>query len=195
MHPGDVKYRDINVDLKDEAKDYTVIGRGQPIHFGGFSNNFTYKNFDLNIFFQWSYGNDILNTNKVWFGGNKAGFTMNQYAFYADRWSPDNSDSEIPRTRGFVGSAGGYSSYLVEDGSYLRLKTIALGYNFDNKLLQKIKIRSLRLYVAAQNLLTWTNYSGLDPEVSAYQSALTPGFDFSTYPRARTITGGAKITF
>jgi hypothetical protein len=84
---------------------------------------------------------------------------------------------------------------IVEDGSYLRLKTVSLGYNFDAKWLRKIKIRSLRAYVSAQNLLTWTNYSGLDPEVSAYNSALTPGFDFSTYPRARTISGGAKISF
>ena len=193
IQPGDIRYRDINGDLVVDAKDYTTIGRGLPVHFGGFTNNLTYKNFDLNIFFQWSYGNDILNANQLWFMGGRANNTMNQYASYNNRWSPDNQNTNIYRAKGYFG--GGYSSMVVEDGSYLRLKTISLGYNFDANLLKKIKIRSLRAYVSAQNLLTWTNYSGLDPEVSAYNSALTPGFDFSTYPRARTISGGVKITF
>ncbi|MCU0395706.1 MAG: SusC/RagA family TonB-linked outer membrane protein, partial [Chitinophagaceae bacterium] len=193
IQPGDIKYRDINGDLVVDSRDYTVIGRGLPIHFGGFNNNFTYKNFDLNIFFQWSYGNDILNANSLWFQGGRANSTMNQYASYIDRWSPENTNTNIYRTKGYFG--GGYSTMVVEDGSYLRLKTVSLGYNFDPKWLRKMKIRSLRAYVSGQNLLTWTNYSGLDPEVSAYNSALTPGFDFSTYPRARTITGGVKISF
>jgi len=83
----------------------------------------------------------------------------------------------------------------VEDASYLRLKTVALGYNFNKTLLNRIRIKGLRVYAAAQNLITWTRYTGMDPEVSAYNSALTPGFDFSTYPRSRTITFGARITF
>lgn len=193
IQPGDIKYRDINGDKRVDANDYTVIGRGLPIHYGGFTNNLTYKNFDLNIFFQWSYGNDILNANKIWFEGGRGNSTFNQYASYKDRWTPENPNSTLYRARGYFG--GGYSSALVEDGSYIRLKTISLGYNFDNKLLKSLKIRSLRAYVSGQNLLTWTNYSGLDPEVSAYNSALTPGYDFSTYPRAITITGGIKISF
>lgn len=193
IQPGDIKYRDINGDLVVDSRDYTVIGRGLPRHFGGFTNNFTYKNFDLNIFFQWSYGNDILNANQLWFQGARANNTMNQYASYNNRWTPENPNSNIYRAKGYFG--GGYSSMLVEDGSYLRLKTVSLGYNFDAGWLKKIKVSSLRAYVSAQNLLTWTKYSGLDPEVSAYNSALTPGFDFSTYPRARTISGGVKITF
>jgi TonB-linked SusC/RagA family outer membrane protein len=195
IQPGDVKYRDLNGDLKVDANDYTVIGRGLPIHFGGFTNNFTYKNFDLNIFFQWSYGNDVLNANKLWFEGGKGNVAFNQFASYANRWSPENPASNMPRPSGYAGSASGYSSALIEDGSFLRLKTVSVGYNFDNKLLNKAKIKSIRLYISGQNLITWTNYSGLDPEVSAYNSALTPGFDFSTYPRARTISAGAKISF
>jgi TonB-linked SusC/RagA family outer membrane protein len=195
IQPGDVKYRDINGDLKVDANDYTVIGKGLPIHIGGFSNNFTYKNLDLNVFLQWSYGNDILNANRLWFEGAKGGSTMNQYASYTDRWSPSNQESTTPRAKGYSGSAGGYSTHLIEDGSYLRLKTVSLGYNFNTKMLQKLKIRSIRAYVSGQNLITWTNYSGLDPEASAYQTALTPGFDYSTYPRARTYTFGTKISF
>ncbi|MGJ7030194.1 SusC/RagA family TonB-linked outer membrane protein [Niabella hirudinis] len=192
IQPGDIKYRDINGDLKVDANDYTAIGRGLPIHYGGFSNNFTYKNFDLNVFFQWSYGNDVYNINKIMFEGNRS-LSFNQFASYADRWSPDNTSSELYRTKGYFG--GGYSSNLVEDASYLRLKTVALGYTFNKRILNHAKINGLRVYAAAQNLVTWTNYTGMDPEVSAYYSALTPGFDYSTYPRARTITFGAKITF
>lgn len=193
IQPGDIKYRDLNGDKVVNANDYTIIGRGLPIHYGGFTNNFTYGDFDLNIFFQWSYGNDIMNTNLVYFGANESHSSRNLFAFYKDRWTPENPDSNIPRLKGFRG--GGYSSYMVEDGSYLRLKTVSLGYNVNSRLLSKVKIRSLRAYVSAQNLITWTNYTGLDPEVSAYNSALTPGFDFSTYPRARTITFGLNLSF
>lgn len=193
IQPGDIKYRDLNGDKIVNANDYTIIGRGLPIHYGGLTNNFTYGDFDLNVFFQWSYGNDILNTNLVYFGANETHSSRNLFAFYKDRWTPQNPDSKIPRLKGYRG--GGYSSYMVEDGSYLRLKTVSLGYNVNNRLLKKVKIRSLRAYVAAQNLITWTNYTGLDPEVSAYNSALTPGFDFSTYPRARTITFGLNLSF
>lgn len=194
IQPGDIKYRDINGDGVVNAFDYTVIGNGIPKHNGGFSNNFTYGNFDLNIFFQWSYGNDILNANRIVFDGNglnKA--NLNQYASYIDRWSPENQSSVNFRTRGFFG--GGYSSRYVEDGSYLRLKTVALGYNLPMKLLNRIKVKSCRFHLSAQNLITWTNYSGMDPEVNAYNSALTPGFDYSPYPRARTITLGANLNF
>lgn len=193
IQPGDIKYRDLNGDRIVNADDYTIIGRGLPIHYGGFTNNFMYKNFDLNIFFQWSYGNDIMNANMIYFGVNEGHNSRNMFSFYKDRWTPDNPNSTIARVKGYRG--GGYSSHMVEDGSYLRLKTVSLGYNVNSKLLKKMKVRNLRASLSAQNLLTWTNYSGLDPEVSAYQSALTPGFDFSTYPRARTITFGLNVSF
>lgn len=118
---------------------------------------------------------------------------LEQFASYADRWSPTNQSSSNFRAGGFFG--GGYSSRTIEDGSYLRLKTASLGYNFPAKLLKKINVSSLRIYVSGQNLWTWTKYSGLDPEVSTYNSVLTGGFDYSAYPRARTIAFGANITF
>ncbi|MEO5948766.1 MAG: TonB-dependent receptor [Chitinophagaceae bacterium] len=194
IQPGDIKYKDLNGDGVVNSADYTVIGNGTPKHTGGLSNNFTYKGFDLNIFLQWSYGNDVMNTNRLSFDGNGLSKSnLNQYASYNRRWSPTNTSSNVFRTNGFFG--GGYSSYLVEDGSYLRLKTVALGYNIPEKILKKAKIKSFRIYAAAQNLITWTNYSGMDPEVNTYNSALTPGFDWSAYPRARTITFGANINF
>lgn len=193
VQPGDIKYKDINGDGNVNAADFTVIGRGLPIHTGGFSNDFTYKGFDLNIFLQWSYGNDIINANRMLFEGNgKQSRFFNQYAAYADRWQPDNPSNTLFRTGGqgpFY-----YSSRVIEDGSYLRLKTVSLGYNFSPELLRRIKFKSLRVYASAQNLATWTNYSGPDPEVSVRNSTLTPGFDFSAYPRARTIIFGLNLS-
>ncbi len=194
IQPGDIKYKDQNGDLVVDASDYTVIGHGAPKHIGGFSNNFTYKGFDLGIFFQWSYGNDIMNANRLLFDGNtKSQGSLNQFASYENRWTPENPDSNVFRTRGYFG--GGYSSNFVEDGSYLRLKTVSLGYDLDNDFVKRIHLKSLRFYVSGQNLFTWTKYSGPDPEVNTYSSALTPGFDFSAYPRARTIAFGTNIQF
>lgn len=199
IQPGDIKFRDINGDLTVDSKDYAIIGRGLPVHTGGFTNDLTYKNFDLNLFFQWSYGNDIINANRYIFEGNILGRSnLNQFAGYENRWTPENSHSNMPRA-GFGGSGPstptGTNSRVIEDGSYLRLKTVQLGYNFSPKLLSSIKIKSCRIYVAGQNLVTWTNYSGVDPEVSIFNSVLTPGVDYSAYPRPRTMTIGANITF
>jgi TonB-linked SusC/RagA family outer membrane protein len=194
IRPGDIKYRDINGDGVMNANDYTIIGNGLPKHTGGFSNNFTYKGFDLNIFFQWAYGHNIQNANRLIFDGNALNSAyLNQYATYTDRWSPDNQTSRKHRAGGYFG--GGYSTQTIEDGSYLRLKTAALGYNLPESMLRRIKIKTCRVYVSAQNLITWTNYSGMDPEVNTYNSALTPGFDYSAYPRAKTITFGLNLVF
>lgn len=191
IRPGDIKYRDITGDGVVNFDDYTIIGNPNPKHFGGLSNNFTYKGFDLNVFFQWSYGNDILNANRYIFEG-RGGVIQNYFASYVNRWSVDNPTNEHFRVGGSGPAA--YSSKVVEDGSYLRLKTVQLGYNFNPKLIKSLKLSVVRLYASAQNLYTWTSYTGFDPEVSARASALTPGFDFSAYPRARTITFGLNVT-
>lgn len=194
IQPGDIKYKDLNNDGVVNSSDYTVIGQGLPINTGGFSNNFRYKGFDLNVFFQWSYGNDILNADRILFDGNTKSLSyFNQFASYENRWTPENPNSDIFRTKGFYG--GGYSSQFVEDGSYLRLKTVSFGYNLDANFLRKFHVKSMRLYCSGQNLATWTKYSGGDPEVNTYSSALTSGFDFSAYPRARIISFGTNITF
>ncbi|WP_343702565.1 TonB-dependent receptor [Chitinophaga sp.] len=194
IQPGDIKYKDINGDLVVNADDFTLIGRAIPKHAGGFSNNFTYRNFDLNIFFQWSYGNMIFNANRLIFEGNGTSTKqLNQYASYANRWTPDNPSNTLFRSGGQGPMY--YSTRVLEDGSYLRLKTVNLGYNFSGSVLRRIRMKGLRVYAAAQNLLTWTNYSGPDPEVSTRNSNLTPGFDYSAYPRALTVTLGANVSF
>ncbi|RPD40020.1 TonB-dependent receptor [Chitinophaga barathri] len=191
--PGDIKYRDYNGDGKVNSEDRTVIGNPNPDYTGGFTNNFSWKGFDLNVFFQFAAGQEIFNANRIIFEGGGR-MHQNMFATYKDRWTPENQNNTYFRTNGYGPTDFGYSSRVVEDGSYLRLKTVALGYNFPAQLLKSIKISSLRIYASAQNLLTWTKYSGFDPEVSAYDSALTPGFDYSVYPRARTITFGLNMT-
>ncbi|MDR6785619.1 TonB-linked SusC/RagA family outer membrane protein [Pedobacter africanus] len=191
IKPGDIKYKDLNGDGVINDNDRTVIGRGYPIHQGGFNNNFRYKQFDLGVFMQWSYGNDIVNANRLLFeAGNKT--NLNQYATFQNRWTPENTNTDMPRVGGKGPNA--YSSRIIEDGSYLRLKTVSLGYTFEPSLLKRMKVKTLRVYASAQNLFTWTNYSGSDPEVSVYYTALTPGFDYSSYPRPKTITFGLNLS-
>lgn len=191
IRPGDIKYRDINGDGIVNLDDYTIIGNPNPKHIGGLSNNFTYKGFDLNVFFQWSYGNEVYNANRQIFEG-RGSTIQNQYASYENRWTPENPTNEHYRSGGFGPYA--HSSKVIEDASFIRLKTVALGYSVPQKLMDRIGVNSARVYMSAQNLYTWTSYSGFDPEVSARASTLTPGFDFSAYPRARTITFGLNVS-
>jgi TonB-linked SusC/RagA family outer membrane protein len=191
VKPGDIKYRDINGDLTVNSQDQVVIGDPNPDFIGGITNNFGYKNFDLNVFFQFSAGADVYNANRLIFEGS--GRTQqNMFATYIERWTPENQNNTYYRTNGY--GPHSYSSRVVEDGSFIRLKTVQLGYNFPNELTRKIRFKSLRAYLSAQNLYTWTKYQGFDPEVSSRNSALTPAFDYSVYPRARTITFGINVT-
>ena len=192
IQPGHIKYKDLNGDTVVNASDITTIGNPTPKHIGGFSNNFTYRGFDLNIFFQWSYGNDLMNVNRLEFEGGEPRNYLNQFATFANRWTPANPSNTLYRAGG-QGNAV-YSSRIIEDGSYLRLKTMAIGYSIPEKLLKKAKIKNLRFYASAQNLMTWTNYTGVDPEVSVRNSALTPGFDLSAYPQTKTFTFGLNLT-
>lgn len=193
--PGMPKYRDLNGDGIINTDDRTMIGRGLPIHTGGFTNNFEYKGFDLNIFFQWSYGNDVLNANRLFFdSGFQKKRELNQYASYIGRWTPENPDSDIPAATNSSSNIV-ISSRVVEDASFLRLKAVTLGYTLPNTFLKKYGIDNARIYVAAQNLWAITGYSGYDPEVSVRNTALTPGLDFSSYPRALSVSFGINLGF
>jgi len=193
--PGYPKYADLNEDGMIDSNDQTFIGRGEPKHVGGFTNNFEYAGFDLSIFFQWSYGADVLNANKLMFEtGYNRRRDLNQFASFAGRWTPTNTDSDIPRVSASP-SNNLFSTRLIEDGSYLRLKTLSLGYSLPKNVLDKLKLKKARIYVSGQNLFTWTSYSGYDPEVSIRNSALTPGLDFSSYPRAKSVNLGVNVNF
>ena len=191
--PGDPKYRDLDGNGAINDKDKTAIGNGQPKFTGGFTNNFTFKNFELNIFMQFCYGNDILNANRMVFENPASKQNTNMFASYKDRWTFDNPNSNMPRAKAYGSKE--YSSLYVEDGSFLKLKSITLGYNFDKKLLQPLHISNARIYLSAENIATLTSYSGSDPEVSTRNSVLTPGFDWSAYPRAFNMSLGLNVTF
>lgn len=191
--PGDIKYKNISGEgdeVNDE--DRTVIGNALPDFIGGFNNSFKYKNFDLDFFFQFSYGNDILNANKLYMERMQMNFT-NQFTSVLDRWTSENPTNRMYGVKG--ARVSNYSSRVIEDGSFLRLKSLTLGYSIPRSLLKKINIYSLRFYVTGHNLFTITNYSGFDPEVSTRGTSVTPGFDFSAYPRSRNFIFGANVTF
>lgn len=194
VRPGDPKYRDINKDGLIDDNDRTVIGCGQPLHTGGFGNTFNFYGFDLNIFFSWSYGNDVINANRLYFENGSITNT-NQLKTYTNRWTPENPTSNIPRVGADIASMFVYSSRVVEDASFLRLRNVTLGYTLPRNVLRKMHFDTMRFYVSAENLWTLTNYSGPDPEVSTRNSVLTPGFDWSAYPRAMGVTAGLSFTF
>lgn len=190
IRPGDPKLRDINGDGRLTTEDRTVIGHGLPIHTGGFTNNFEWRGFDLSIFLQWSYGNDVINYNRVLLE-NLQGRHLNQLATAANHWRPDTpTDYLWAPGRGLNNL---HTSREVEDASFLRLKNIQLGYTFPAKWLRGTRLASVRAYLSAQNVATLTGYSGYDPEVSTRNSAMTRGFDYSAYPKAQSFTFGVKI--
>lgn len=190
--PGDEKYKDLDGDGNITGGDKTIIGNALPKHFGGFGNTFTYKNFQLSAFLQWSYGNDVLNANRLIFEQMDRP-NQNQLATTLNRWTPDNQNTTMFR-------AGGQgfediSSRVVEDGSYLRLKTVNLSYKLPKDIVEKLKMNSIELYLSGQNLITWTKYSGFDPEVSVANSLITPGIDYSAYPKHRIFSLGLNVSF
>jgi TonB-linked SusC/RagA family outer membrane protein len=192
IRPGDIKFKDLNNDGIINNYDFTVIGNPNPDFIGGISNNFQYKGFDLNMFFQFVYGNQVMNANILQMElGNSP--NTNQYASFAHRWSPTNPSNTIPRAGGSTTNFN--HSRPLEDGSFLRFKTAALGYTLPTKWLSKISVKSLRAYISAQNLFVLTNYSGSDPEVSTRNSPLTPGYDYSAYPHTRTFVAGFSVNF
>ncbi|RZK39303.1 MAG: SusC/RagA family TonB-linked outer membrane protein [Pedobacter sp.] len=193
IQPGDIKYEDINGDGIITDADKIVIGNPNPKFFGGFTNNFTYLGFDLNVLLTFSYGNDIYNANRLVFEGAPLQF-VNQFATFNNRWTPTNQTNDYPRAGG-ASTRPAESSRVVEDGSFLRLQTVSLGYNLPSSLMQKINVKNARVFCSAQNLAVWTKYQGSDPEVSTRPGALTPGFDIFAYPRAFTMTFGVNFSF
>ena len=217
--PGLPKFVDTNKDGVIDAKDLVPIGNTNPKNTGGFNINATYKNFDLGMNFNWSYGNDVYNANKLatLFNGNKGGglygnklsIVNNSYTNYQiqngnlvhlvtpDQLNAANVNATIPSTylqQGYVSDIG------IENGSYLRLNTVTLGYTLPKQLISKLKIGNLRIYGSIYNALTLTGYSGLDPDVNTNQNMNssrypTTGLDWGTYPRARQFVIGLNASF
>ncbi len=195
IQPGHIKYKDMNGDYTIDGNDVVIIGRGQPIHTGGFFNDLQYKRINLSFLFQWSYGNQIYNANRLIFDGNYINqYYVNQYASFNDRWTPENRSNKYFKVGG-QGPAGYQSTRVLEDGSYLRLKTLSVGYKVSDKVTKMLKMTNISFNISAQNLFTFTKYTGMDPETSVRNTVLTPGYDYSAYPQARTITFGLNVAF
>ncbi|MFB2121279.1 SusC/RagA family TonB-linked outer membrane protein [Parapedobacter sp. 2B3] len=209
--PGVAKFKDLNSDgLVDLDNDRTVIGVAQPKFFGGLNQQFSYRNFDLSIFLNFQYGNDILNYNKLEFTNGYTPYA-NLLATVNDRWRTINDAGEVVTDPAELtalnanakfwrpitsGAAFMSQSWAVEDGSFVRINNVTLGYTLPQNTSRKIGMKTLRLYVTGNNLGTITRYSGFDPEAdNRRNTTLTPGVDFSGYPRASMYVFGINVTF
>ena len=191
--PGDAIILDLDNSGEINNDDQTIIGNPNPDFIYGWTNSFTYKNFDLNFFITGVQGNDVVNLNN-WESANPNQVRGNKAAILLDGWSPQNPDSEIPRAGG-----NGYGNLfadkrMVEDGSFVRLRNITLGYNLPAADLNIGWLRQARVYFTAQNLFTITDYSGFNPEVNTQgNSSVSYGYDAGGYPLAKTFLVGLNI--
>jgi TonB-linked SusC/RagA family outer membrane protein len=194
---GDRKYRDVSgADGKPDGvindMDRTLIGSAQPKFYWGLNNTLSYKNFELNFFFQGSQGNKMVNMNLL----NLQNVNGQQNVLldaYEGRWTPTNPSTKYARPLA-TANDNIFSSRFVENASYLRLRNISLGYNLPKSVLEKIRVNRLKVYVSAANLLTLTNYSGYNPEGNAYGSSTNVvGVDDGNYPQTKTFLVGINI--
>ncbi len=218
LRPGMLKLKNLGGDSTiTSLDDRTIIGNANPLHSGGFNINASYKGFDLSLFFNWKYGNDVYNTGKIEFNmyhrtlfGNMLNTMNSENRFmYIDAngeevtdlaelgelnknatiWTPFSSGNAKPLL----------SSYAIEDGSFLRLNNVTLGYSLPGSLISKIRMTQFRFYFTVYNAWLWTKYTGYDPDVTTTRKSeyplLTPGVDYSAYPRSRSFTLGVNITF
>ena len=194
--PGDFKFKDVDGDgVIDLTKDREIVGNYLPKFTYGFATSAEYKGVDLNVSLQGVYGNKILNLSRRYFA-NKEG-NMNNMISSLNRWvseSNPGSGQDVRANRVAKGSNGTTSTWHVEDGSYLRIRNIALGYTFPDALIKKLTLTKVRLYVAMQNPFTFTKYTGYNPEVTNRSEATTNGEDYGVYPTSKTTSIGINIT-
>lgn len=188
--PGDIRFKDLNGDGEITEEDQTYIGNPTPDFTYGGNIRLDYKNFDFNLFILGSYGNDIYNAT------TRYDFTyVNRPVSQLNRWTGEGSTNENPRVSLTDPNQNArVSDRFVEDGSFMRIKNVQLGYTLPRDISMRAKIEKLRVYVSSQNLFTITNYSGLDPEIGAL-NALEIGIDRGFYPQARTFLGGIQLAF
>ena len=221
VQPGSIKFKDLNNDgVVDLNNDRQIIGNANPTYTGGLNQQFSYKNWDLSVFVNFSYGNQIYNANKIEFTNGYAN-NANLLAVMQNRWktvsdvgittqwinSTNQAVGLAPDVLSFINSkaniwmplksSGAFypHSWAMEDGSFVRINNVTVGHSIDTKKLAKIKISKLRFYFTGNNLAIFTKYTGYDPEVSVAGSPLTPGLDYSAYPKSRTFIFGVNATF
>jgi TonB-linked SusC/RagA family outer membrane protein len=190
--PGGQAYVDVNGDGKiTQASDRVILGNAQPKFTGGITNTFSYKGIDLSFFLQASYGNKIYNQQRAVLELG-TGYT-NSTTVLLNRWTTTNTNTDVHSA--FQDPAPTISDRFIEDGSYLRLKSLSVGYTFPASLLKKSTFKKVRVYVTGQNLLTLTKYTGYDPEVSSNeQSSITLGVDNGAYPNSKSVVAGISVS-
>jgi len=192
---GDIRYKDLNADGKIDQNDLTFIGDPNPSFTYGITNTFKYKTLDLSVFLQGSYGNDVLNYTKRTTEALNNVYN-NQLETVMGRYSATNTDGKLPRYNQWHNNNFRVSDRFVENGSYLRIQNVTLGYNLPVNIIKKAKMANARLFVSGQNLYTFTNYTGYDPELGAFNGGATFfNIDNGNYPNPRTFTFGVNITF
>ena len=208
---GDYIFADLNNDGVIDNNDCTFIGNPEPKFTYGIGNTFSWKGFDLTIFLSGSYGNDVLNYNRRYIENPRVNSNLlKSAANYAvlERINPDgpddfrnlrvaNTSTTLPRISASTTNANNRVSDLyIEDGSYLRIQNISLGYTLPKKWVNKLNLQNVKVYANLQNVYTWTNYSGYDPEVGCmYGDALMNGLDYGRYPSPRIYTFGLNVSF
>ncbi|WP_158867889.1 TonB-dependent receptor [Maribellus comscasis] len=188
---GGERFANLNDDEVLDNNDRTIIGNPNPKVILGLNNDFSYKGFSLNIFFQSYLGGDMMNLVKL--DLDRLSGNSNATKDALNRWTPENTVTDVPKAA--AGRVSRVSSRFVEDASFLRLKNISLAYDFSSSLLKKLKINNARVYVSGQNLLTFTNYSGVDPEVAYKSSNVNLGLDYDSYPSTTSYTIGINLEF
>ncbi|MET3115259.1 TonB-linked SusC/RagA family outer membrane protein [Pedobacter sp. CG_S7] len=204
VKPGDAIIKDMDGNKVINASDRDIIGQAAPKFIYSVNNTFTYKNFDLAVFMQGVQGNKILNITKY---SHNGGTTNNQYAEMRNAWSGPGTNNTTPRAFSTTERSVGVVSSYLEDGSYLRLQTVSLAYNFPTSEANKV-FKSATVYVTGQNLLTFTNYTGYNPEINSFDNRnsnsssqntgsqnLNLGADINSYPPSRTFLLGVKFGF
>lgn len=212
VKPGMWKFANTNNDKVIDDADMTVIGNANPDFYGGLNNSFKYKQWDLSIFFNFSYGGQVFNATKL---TNTKTATANYSVLTAadsrHRWMTIDATGALVTDPAQLAALNAgktaasvhdmevgdkyVHSWAIEDASFLRLSNLSIGYTFAKQLLRKASIQSLRLYATGSNLFVWTPYSGFDPEVSTMGNSLTPGVDYGAYPRSRSFVFGLNVTF
>jgi TonB-linked SusC/RagA family outer membrane protein len=199
--PGDRKFKDLNGDNQITDADRKIIGSPIPDYYGGLTLSGSYKSFDFSLFVFGSFGNDILNYQKknlenMGRSGRTGVYSNASVDFMNNRWTGPGTSNTM--TRGFLADNNGnnrISDYYVEDGSYVRLKNIQFGYTLPSALSKKLLVKSARIYISGQNLLTFTKYTGWDPEIGDNDGVRNSGVDVGTYPVARSVSFGFNLTF
>ncbi len=194
--PGDIRFVDFNNDGQIDQSDRQYVGSPTPDFTFGFGGNVKWKNFDLNVYLQGTFGNKIYNVLRQNLEGMNSQINYSRATLNA--WSPDNVNTNIPRPVINDPNLNSQTSErFLEDGSYLRIKTLQVGYTLPETLLGPLKIQNCRFYASVDNLFTITDYKGYNPDLGRAGSVLNRGVDFGqvAYPLSRTILGGIQLSF